>query len=428
MARKRGTQKGRVHKQGKIWYVAYREDALDENGKIVRERRNKPICETKGVSKREAQRIANEQVLDRVNSQSQQPSSMQTVKQFVDNRFTPEVVKYMKHAGKKHYAYILGTHVVPAVGEKRLRDVTSDDVQALVGLKHDSGLSSQTVYHIKNAISAVFRHAKTKKAFVGDLPTEGVKMPEMVRKEGHSMDFGSALGLLVRLQAVSLKAYAMMLLALTTSMNVAELLGLRRKRVNLRSEPVMVGDRVLKGQTVAVRENYYRGEFGTVKKKARNRDLPLPVAVLQVLKQVMDESQFKGPDDLVFTTDNGTPLDEKNLMRRIIKPIAKELNMPWMGWHVCRHTHSTLAEELGMALSDRQAQMGHGDYRMTMLYTHSNLERRRQTLDLMADRLLGRKPDAAQSDTDQANLTLNDTKPTEQVSVNHSFDGRGGAI
>jgi integrase len=79
--------------------------------------------------------------------------------------------------------------------------------------------------------------------------------------------------------------------------------------------------------------------------------LPLPDGVLQVLKQVMDESEFKGPDDLIFATEKGTPPDEKNLMRRIIKPIAKELDMPWMDWHVCRHTHSTLAEELGMALT-----------------------------------------------------------------------------
>jgi len=64
---------------------------------------------------------------------------MQTVKQFVNSRFNPEVVKYMKHAGKKHYDYILEKHVLPAVGERRLRDITSDDIQALVGLKHDSG-------------------------------------------------------------------------------------------------------------------------------------------------------------------------------------------------------------------------------------------------------------------------------------------------
>jgi integrase len=54
---------------------------------------------------------------------------------------------------------------------------------------------------------------------------------------------------------------------------------------------------------------------------------------------------------------------------------------------VFRHTHATLGEQIGMALSDRQAQMGHGDVRMTMHYTHSDIERRRAAVEAMANRL-----------------------------------------
>src|ERR1051325_9134968 len=106
MARRRGIQKGHIHRQGKMWYFPYREDALDESGKIVRIRRNTPVCETKGVSKREAQRIADEQILNRVNSVSLRPASMLTVRQFVDGRFRADVVKHKKHAGQLHYNYI----------------------------------------------------------------------------------------------------------------------------------------------------------------------------------------------------------------------------------------------------------------------------------------------------------------------------------
>ena len=63
--------------------------------------------------------------------------------------------------------------------------------------------------------------------------------------------------------------------------------------------------------------------------------------------------------------------------------------MPWLSWHVFRHTHATLGEQIGMALSDRQAQMGHGDPRMTMHYTHSDLDRRRAAVETMSDRLMG---------------------------------------
>jgi hypothetical protein len=39
----------------------------------------------------------------------------------------------------------------------------------------------------------------------------------------------------------------------------------------------------------------------------------------------------------------------------------------------------------GMALSDRQAQMGHGDVRMTLDYTHSDLNRRRQAIESISE-------------------------------------------
>jgi integrase len=64
--------------------------------------------------------------------------------------------------------------------------------------------------------------------------------------------------------------------------------------------------------------------------------------------------------------------------------------MPWLSWHVFRHTHATLGEQIGMALSDRQAQIGHGDVRMTLHYTQSDLQRRRGAIEDLTNRLMGK--------------------------------------
>lgn len=91
--------------------------------------------------------------------------------------------------------------------------------------------------------------------------------------------------------------------------------------------------------------------------------------------------------DLIFASRKGTPLNENNLLGRVIKSIARELGMPWLSWHVFRHTHSTLGEQSGMALSDRQAQMGDGDVRMTLRYTHSDLQRKRAGVEAISERI-----------------------------------------
>jgi len=385
MARRRGQQKGYVHKQGNAWYVAYREDALDSEGKIVRVRRKQRIADAKEVSKREAQRITRE-ILTRVDEQAQRPLSLVTVGEFIEGRFKPDVVWALKHAGQKHYDYILSKHVVPAIGDLRLRDVTSDEVQALVRKKIEAGYSVQTAVHIRNVISAVFNHAKLKRAYYGDNPALGVRMPEMQRKETHALSFEMGRKLLMLLPPT---VRAMALVSMTASLNVAEILALRWKRVNLTDEVAVIGGEVLEPWSLAVRENYYRGKFGSVKARSRRRNLPLSRSVADALLAIRAESKFTGPDDLVFASRNGTPLNERNLLRRDLKPAGKQLEIPWLSWHVFRHTHATLGEQIGMALSDRQAQMGHGDVRMTLHYTHSDMDRRRQAIEAMSDRLIG---------------------------------------
>jgi hypothetical protein len=149
--------------------LALREDALDECGNVVRVRRNERIADAEEVSKQEAQGIARE-ILNTVDEQARRPSSLVTISEFIKGRFEPYVVWALKHAGRKHYENILGKHVIPAIGDLRLRDVTSDQVQALVKMKIVAGYSVQTAVHIRNAISSVFRHAKLKKAYYGDNP------------------------------------------------------------------------------------------------------------------------------------------------------------------------------------------------------------------------------------------------------------------
>jgi len=383
MARRRAQQKGYVHQQGNAWYLAFREDALDADGRIVRVRRNQKIALAKEVSKREAQRIARE-ILNRVDEQAQRPMSLVTVRDFIETRFKTDVIWALKHAGQKHYGYILDKHVLPAMGDVRLRDVNTDNVQALVKGKFEAGYSVQTIVHIRNAVSAVFNHAKLKGAYHGDNPARGVRLPEMQRKETHALSFSQGRDLLARFP---IPAREMALLSMTTSMNVAEMLGLRWRRVNLTGDAVVVGSEVLPPSALTVRENYYRGKFGTVKAKSRRRTVPLSATVIAALASLRAKSKFIGPDDLVFASGKGTPLNENNLLRRVLKPIAVQLGMPWLSWHVFRHTHATLGEQIGMALSDRQAQMGHGDVRMTMHYTHSDLERRRAGVEAMSERL-----------------------------------------
>ncbi len=222
MARRRGIQKGYLHKQGNMWYIAFREDALDEAGKIVRVRRNVRIGSVKELSKREARRIADEQVLSRVNSQAVQPASLVTIRQFVESSFRPEVIWALKHAGKQHYENLLKQHIIPALGDRRLRDLLSDDIQNLVRLKIEARVLRADGAPLRNVISAVFSHAQRKHAYFGENPANGVRLPEMQRKQAHALTFEQGKAVLAALPS---PVAEMALVSMTCSLNVAELLG-----------------------------------------------------------------------------------------------------------------------------------------------------------------------------------------------------------
>jgi integrase len=88
----------------------------------------------------------------------------------------------------------------------------------------------------------------------------------------------------------------------------------------------------------------------------------------------------------VFVNQSGTaPIDQHNLAARTLKPAAAKLGMEWVSWHVFRHTHSTLTDQLDLTLAERMKILGHSSAQVTMGYTHPELSRIRTQLETMVD-------------------------------------------
>lgn len=371
-----------------MWKLRWHEDRVGKNGQLERGwSRTVHIGPSAGcarLTEREARRIAWENFLSKLDAATSTPSSVMTVGQFVEQCFIPEHVATLKRSGRLHYQSML-KHVLRFLSAERIRDVAMDLVQRLVSSMVAQGYSVQTAVHVRNVVSAIFTHAKKKGWFAGDNPATLVRLPEMVRKEAHALIFEQARALIAALKS---PVREMVMFAILTSMNVAEILGLQWKRVNLTEDYATVDGEPIPPMTIAVRRQWYRGEYGSVKARSRRRDIPIPVVLRDVLTQMRQRKSWTGPEDPVFAARTGRPLDEHNMARRSLKPVGTSLGMPWLSWHCFRRTHTTLAHELGMAFMDRMAMMGHTEARMTALYTIDDLNRRRQILEQMATRLV----------------------------------------
>src|SRR6266705_3357862 len=349
MARKRLQQKGDLYQQGGWWKLRWKEDQRNNDGSI-KYAWSKPVfigpATGKGAfTEKQARRLAWENFLSRLDQNNRTPQSIATVQEFVERKFLPEHVAILKKAGQVHYGKRnektgeyngMLAHIMPALGQIRLREVGYEDVQRLVSgliitrtrklgdslLKTQHPASTQTRQHVRNAVSAIFTHAEKVQWWSGVNPARHVAIGEMVRKEPHALSFDQAQALLL---ALTEPVRTMVLCAIVTSMNVAELCGLQWKRVNICPEWIIVDGEAIPPFHIAVRRQFRLGEPTTLKQGSRKRNVALPAPLAESLAVLKQRPQFSGPDDPVFASRNGTPLDQHNISNRVFKRVGSKL-------------------------------------------------------------------------------------------------------
>jgi integrase len=96
-------------------------------------------------------------------------------------------------------------------------------------------------------------------------------------------------------------------------------------------------------------------------KKKRSLDHHVPSPLAEALTALQKRDKYTAPEDAVFASRSGLPVDEHNVMRRRLRKVATSLAMPWIGWHDLRRTFATLADQVGMSAGERQAFMDHAN-------------------------------------------------------------------
>lgn len=391
MARRRGQRSGHLYQKSGFWMLRYRVDTLDIDPvtlEPIRDRIAVQVAASEGpqkVGKREAARIAWEEYLSKIDQSSARPGSMRTLADFVSERFTPDVVAQLKPSGQAHYTFILRKHVLPALGQMKLRDIATVQIQVMINSKLKAGLSAQTCLHIKNAVSAILRHAKSMQWFAGELPTEYVRLPEMKTKECKALTWAQVCQLSNALPEPI--ATLVPFLALT-GLRIGEAMGLRWKYVNLTDQFRIVGSEVIPPMCVAVRENFVMNAYQSLKTAKSSRNVPIADWFAPRLLSLFGLAKWQAPEDPMFAAECGRPIDRHNTSNRILKPAAKALGLGWASWHNLRHTSATLADQGGFSVTERQRILGHATQAMTQHYSHAEMGQMRERLEAMVDKKL----------------------------------------
>lgn len=354
MARRRKYQEGNLFVRGKrkkVWVGRWYEDVLLPNGSRGRIRRSEvlgPVSEIR--TERQARNLL-DQRLRPVNNCAQRPQAVLLFERFVEDHWLPVLFPTFKFSTRKGYEYLLGKHLLPYFGKERLCDINRANVQTFVA-SLGRRLAPKSVQLARNLLSKVLATA-VEWGFLTDNPVRLVRLPP--RSVQPAKRYLTREQVQRLLQALREPAGTLVLLAVLTGMRRCELFALRWGSVDFSR------------RIISVRESVYEGHFSTPKTRSSVRDIPMSPAVVQALRaRAIDASDGA----LIFASRKGTPLNPRNLMRRVIWPACDRVGLSRIGWHVLRHTCSTLLSDRGEALPTVQALLGHSHVQTTLGYTH----------------------------------------------------------
>ena len=217
----------------------------------------------------------------------------------------------------------------PYVGGIPLSDIRPDHVRSLIEAAIAHGYSTQTVAHIRRAVSAIFSCARRTGFFAGENPAAETVCPEVVRERDHVLTLDQTRA---ALQAMRYPEKEMTLIALLTGMNLAEVCGLRWGFVNMTSS-----SRTVDGEPIAPRSISARK---ATPRNRHNTGIAITDSLLPVFSALSSRERFTGPDDFVLVSPTGKPLNLRYIAVRRLKAIGELIGVPGLSWQALRRTRN----------------------------------------------------------------------------------------
>jgi integrase len=258
------------------------------------------------------------------------------------------------------YEIAVRLHLNPVIGDKRLSDISEDDVLKVIARMQEAGKKAWTIRSVSTPLGRILGSA-ARRGVIGANPMLRLERGERPRVERHEMRILSR-DEIGKLLAASPKRYrALLATAVLTGMRLSEVLGLTWRDVDFDADVIRVR-----------RQADRKGELVEPKTPQAKRDVVLPPSLAKTLREHKMASIYKAAGDLVFPTATGRAQSGRNVSRRGLEKALENAKLPKMRFHDLRHTHCSLLISEGLNVVYVSRSMGHASPDIT-LKTYSHL-------------------------------------------------------
>jgi integrase len=389
VARKR-YQRGRVFLEGKKkdkWAGRYREDVMELDGKTRRVRRyvifgSKRELPTKRLAERKMDAI-----LARINDLSYRPGRVATFGEFIE-RWKTEVLTTQKPSSVRAVRSHLKCYIVPELGKIRLDQFSVENQQRFITRMPEravnKAVSRKTILNVLATLSAILTTARNWGYTCEPIKLERLRLPaRYVKYEAPSFTVDQ----LQRILAVAQEPWRILFSIFTMDgLRAGEALGLQW------------GDIDLDQGLLHIRRSVWYGKIQAAKSEASETVLPIPNALVAVLRDY--RARWKpNPQGFLFVTRNGQRPSSNKVVEYHLWPILDALGIPRCGVHAFRHSHTALLLDTGATPKVVQRQLRHSDARTTLeIYGHVVGDAQREAVEKVAALLDCNGPKSANRD------------------------------
>ena len=340
--------------EGGAWYVYFR--YRDQNGKVRRFRRSTGI----GTTKRQAQKIECQwkQELEArsllgidISGQSQNSTTKPaTFSGFAKHWYDTYVKPNNKRTEIVKKETLIRVHLVPALGDTELTNITPEHISKLIAVKNNKGLSPKTINNILGCLRTMLNTA-IRWDYLNTNPVNQIKPLKVPISEFDYYDPEETERFLATVRKYEPKWYPFFLTALRTGMRIGEIFALRWEHIDFGRN------------TIRVQENFDGREIVTPK-GGRSREVPMSTELSKTLEQLQGKRK-----ELVFPYKDGTHLTRSRIKWPFWRMIEKS-GLHKIRLHDMRHSFASQLVTKGVHLRTVQQLLGHADIRMTERYAH----------------------------------------------------------
>jgi integrase len=378
LARKR-YQRGALRREGDLWILRWREDVLNDAGKVVRVERRARVGPTQDLPTKALARRVADRMIEHVNEPNYRPGMVVTMEQFAEI-YERDVTPTFKPSSAKAVRSISRIYIIPTIGKYRLDEITGRVPQFMINSMQQRGLSRKTIKNALSQLSAMLKAARGWGYVATKLDWETLFIPvQDAEKEVRCFTPEEAQRIIDAAGEPWNVCFACMAYL---GLRSGEALALTWANVDFENA------------VLRVRQSTWYGRILTVKSKTSRRDLPLPEALAAMLTDY--RKRWRPNDqDLLFANRKGGPIGAQYVRRKVLHPIRERLGIPRGAFHAFRHGHATIMFSEGANPKVVQDSMGHSDITTTMRYTHAISNDRREAVERATQAFLRRSAASA---------------------------------